>query len=141
MGKLYRFLEPLLLQQLRQNRSAHGYELLDSLNAHSMTDAAIDKAALYRTLRQLEEQGYVESEWEDGTRGPARRVYRITRRGEHHLRQWAIVMEQMARSMMQFTRTVHRGLKGKGKAAPRRSRSGESPSRTPARPGSKRGNA
>ena len=107
MGKLYRFIEPLILQQLKERKTAYGYELLESLKVHSLTDAEIDKAALYRTLRQLEEHRYVRSEWAEGLAGPAKRVYKITRQGEHHLKQWAIVMEQMSNSMSQFVQTVN----------------------------------
>jgi len=113
MGKLYRFIEPLVLQQLKEKRTAYGYELLESLKAHSLTDAAIDKAALYRTLRNLEGHGYVKSEWAEGLAGPAKRVYKITRQGEQHLKQWAVVMEQMANSMSQFVLTVNAMLSSK----------------------------
>ncbi|WP_420237465.1 PadR family transcriptional regulator [Telmatobacter bradus] len=115
MGKLYRFIEPLVLQQLKKNEHAYGYELLESLKAHCLTDAAIDKAALYRTLRQLEEQAYVESEWAEGSGGPSRRVYRLTKSGDHHLQQWSIVMEQMAGAMMQFVHSVKNNAKDKKK--------------------------
>lgn len=106
MGKLYRFIEPLILQQLKQDKKAYGYELLESLKQHTLTDAAIDKAALYRTLRQLEGEGFVRSEWEKGSAGPAKRVYRITRSGDHHLQQWAAVMKQLGESMLAFVESV-----------------------------------
>lgn len=107
MGKLYRFIEPLVLQQLKQRKAAHGYELLEGLQTHTLTDAAIDKAALYRTLRQLEACGYLKSEWEDGASGPAKRVYKITRSGERHLKQWAVVIGQLSKAMSDFVREIH----------------------------------
>ena len=38
-------------------------------------------STLYRTLRQMEKDGFLESTWEPGPTGPARRVYTITDAG------------------------------------------------------------
>ena len=73
-----------------------------------VTDAEIDKAALYRTLRQLERNGNVKSTWETGEGGPARRVYRLTRAGEAHLEEWTNVLENMSKSMTRFVGDVRR---------------------------------
>jgi DNA-binding PadR family transcriptional regulator len=35
-------------------------------------------------------------------RGPARRVYKLTRKGESHLREWASVLDDAAKSMTRF---------------------------------------
>jgi DNA-binding PadR family transcriptional regulator len=75
MGNLYRFVEPLVLLLLKQKGHSYGYDLCAQLQDHSLTDATIEKAALYRTLRQLETNGNVRSEWETNKSGPARRVY------------------------------------------------------------------
>jgi hypothetical protein len=60
---------------------------------------------LYRTLRRLEEHGYVSSEWDVGELGPARRIYALTAQGKRHLQEWAQVLEKVASSMNAF---VHR---------------------------------
>jgi DNA-binding PadR family transcriptional regulator len=57
MGNLYRFVEPLLLFLLKKSGQSHGYELAAELPRHALTDSAIELAALYRTLRQLEKNG------------------------------------------------------------------------------------
>jgi DNA-binding PadR family transcriptional regulator len=45
---------------------------------------------VYRALRDMEERGLVTSTWdEEETRGPPRRVYRITAQGDEGLRVWA----------------------------------------------------
>ena len=76
-----------------------------------MTDSAIELAALYRTLRQLEENGCVTSEWEAEGSGPARRVYALTARGEEHLEEWIVVLGHLAQSMTRFVRIAQKSAK------------------------------
>jgi len=102
MGNLYRYVEPIALFQLKSKGKTHGYELVKALNEHSLTDSVVDPGALYRTLRRLEENGYVISEWDVSTAGPAKRVYELTEDGEEHLREWIIVMGQLAEMMNGF---------------------------------------
>lgn len=102
MGNLYRFVEPLVLLQLKKKGHAYGYDLCAELQDHALTDTAIEKAALYRTLRQLEANGNVKSEWETNKAGPARRVYKLTKPGELHLVEWAAVLEHLSQSMTSF---------------------------------------
>jgi len=111
MGNLYRFVEPLLLFLLKKSGQSHGYELAAELPRHAMTDSAIELAALYRTLRQLEENGCVTSEWEAEGSGPARRVYALTARGEEHLEEWIVVLGHLAQSMTRFVRIAQKSAK------------------------------
>ncbi len=104
MGNLYRFVEPVLLFLLKRKGRSYGYELANDLRAYALTDAEIEVAALYRTLRQLEVNGCVTSEWDVEGSGPARRVYVLTSRGEEHLQEWVTVLEHMSRSMKRFIR-------------------------------------
>jgi len=106
MGNLYRFVEPVLLLLLRRNGPSCGYELAAKLPTLALTDASIECAAPYKTLRQLEESGCVVSEWDVGEAGPARRIYRLTPRGEQHLREWIVVLGNMAQSMRRFVRVA-----------------------------------
>ncbi len=64
MGNLYRFVEPVLLFLLKKKGRSYGYELAAELREHALTDASIEAAALYKTLRQLEQNGCVTSEWD-----------------------------------------------------------------------------
>ena len=106
MGHLYRFVEPVLLLVLKEKGRSYGYDLLGSLAEHAFTDGEIEKAVLYRTLRRLEENGYIKSDWDMGEPGPARRVYTLTREGEKHLKEWAQVLAKVAGSMNRFVRRV-----------------------------------
>jgi PadR family transcriptional regulator, regulatory protein PadR len=110
MGKLYRFVEPLVLYLLHIKRRSCGYDLDSELREHTLTDTEIDKAALYRTLRQLEANGNVKSEWQKGHGGPPRRVYWLTRTGEHHLEEWTKVLDNLSKSMASFAREAHSSL-------------------------------
>jgi PadR family transcriptional regulator, regulatory protein PadR len=109
MGNLYRFVEPVVLLLLREKGRSCGYDLCTDLQDHALTDAEIDKAAIYRALRQLEKNGNVKSTWETGTGGPARRVYKLTRNGEKHLQEWAVVLEHLSKAMSRFVNSARNG--------------------------------
>ena len=108
MGNVYRFIEPVLLLMLKEKGSAYGYDLSESLAEYALTDAQIERAALYRTLRTLERNGYVRSNWDVNTGGPARRMYALTKNGHNHLREWAEIMERLGQSMKAFSKRVSR---------------------------------
>jgi PadR family transcriptional regulator PadR len=104
MGNLYRFVEPVLLFLLKRKGQCHGYELAGDLREYALTDSAIEIAALYRTLRQLEKNGCVQSAWAMDGSGPARRLYVLTPHGEDHLQEWITVLDNMGKSMKRFVR-------------------------------------
>jgi DNA-binding PadR family transcriptional regulator len=119
MGNLYRFVEPVILLLLRKKGRSYGYDLAAELQGQALTDAEIERAALYRTLRRLETNGHVVSEWETDTSGPARRVYRLTKSGEKHLEEWAVVLEHVSNSMARFVQEVRYGGKNRQRTARR----------------------
>ena len=51
-----------------------------------------DPAAIYKSLRQMEEEGLITSTWEQSPRGPARRVYSLTADGRDQLAAWALTL-------------------------------------------------
>jgi PadR family transcriptional regulator PadR len=106
MGNLYRFVEPVVLLLLKKKGRSYGYDLSGELQQYALTDARIERAALYRTLRNLEINGNVKSGWETNQGGPARRVYRLTAKGERHLKEWASVLDHVAKSMAGFVKQV-----------------------------------
>jgi DNA-binding PadR family transcriptional regulator len=101
---------PLLL---RKKGRSYGYDLSNELDRHALTDAEIERAALYRTLRQLDRNGKVVSEWKTDRSGPARRVYRLTAEGRKHLDEWAAVLDSVSKSMARFVREAERLKRGK----------------------------
>lgn len=109
MGNLYRFVEPLVLYLLKKHGKTYGYELMRALHEHTLTDSTVEPGALYRTLRRLEENQFVISNWDASGAGPARRIYELTAVGEEHLLEWMVVMDHLAGSMTKLVAEV-RGL-------------------------------
>lgn len=93
------FLQPRLLLKLAQN-PAHGYELMDSLSQHEGDGP--DPGNLYRILRNLEDEGLVQSSWDTDNPGPARRVYQITSEGLDHLHLLALEIQDTSRRLEVF---------------------------------------
>jgi DNA-binding PadR family transcriptional regulator len=101
MGNVSRFIEPVVLRILKEKKRSYGYEIAECLPRYALTDATIEGAALYRTLRTLEANGHVVSTWEAGD-GPARRNYALTRSGHQHLREWGHLFEALGQAMLKF---------------------------------------
>ena len=95
------WLVPVILLTLREWNS-YGYELMERAAAFGFE--AMNPGTLYRTLRQMEKEGIVESTWETSKGGPARRMYSITDAGEAYLEFWAKALEQYQRNMDTFFR-------------------------------------
>lgn len=93
------FLTPYMLLMLRDS-FLHGYAIWEKLmlmGIPGLTES--DRATIYRTLRQLEREGKVKSEWDTNTEGPARRVYTLTDAGESVLQMWAVGLDQYRQSL------------------------------------------
>lgn len=95
------WLVPVILLSLRDWNS-YGYELMERASAFGFE--AMNPGTLYRTLRQMEKDGIVESSWETSRGGPARRMYSITDNGKTYLDFWAKSLEQYQRTMDTFFR-------------------------------------
>lgn len=99
---------------LMRDGSSYGYELRRELASR---DIEIDRAVMYRGLREMESVGLIVSSWTESESGPRRRVYRITQRGRDELER--IVAE------LRITRNAHEAFlrayaeaRGKRKARP-----------------------
>lgn len=95
------WLVPVILLSLRDWNS-YGYELMERATRFGFE--AMNPGTLYRTLRQMEKDGIVESSWETSRGGPARRMYSITDAGMAYLDFWAKSLEQYQRTMDTFFR-------------------------------------
>ena len=80
--------------------NSYGYELMG--RARMFGFEAMNPGTLYRTLRQMEKDGVVESSWETSGGGPARRMYAITGSGNAHLDIWAKSLERYQHTMDDF---------------------------------------
>ncbi len=107
-GAIRRFLEPVLLLILHREAS-HGYDLVSALEPFGLGDVA--PGPVYRTLRQLEASGLVESEWDtESSGGPARRVYRLTQAGHHHLADWVEELRETDSALHHFLAAYDRHM-------------------------------
>lgn len=82
-GNIERFVEPCILLLLIQNPS-HGYSLMEDLE-HKCGEK-VDIGNLYRTLRRMEKDSWVRSDWSKNDSGPDRRTYTITQEGLEFLK-------------------------------------------------------
>jgi PadR family transcriptional regulator PadR len=90
---------PYVLLAVSMQR-AHGYLIEEYLR--SVGFFGLEMSTLYRTLRQLEKNGLLNSTWEAGPAGPARRVYALTDIGRTWLDQWAGTLDTYRRMLDQF---------------------------------------
>ena len=103
------FLTPYTLLLL-QNATLHGYELWSRLSLSLPNLSESDRPALYRLLRQLEEEGKLSSQWDSEKSGPARRVYSITANGKDFLDLWANGLKQYQNTLDFFFKLYTGGL-------------------------------
>lgn len=97
-GQPKNFLRPCVLLLLAE-QSAHGYELLERLQAFGFSR---DPGGLYRTLRALEREGLVSSQWEPSDAGPQRCRYELTAVGWEWLRAWADTLDETRHVLEDF---------------------------------------
>jgi len=76
---------------------AHGYDLLEHIS--ELGFRTNDPGGLYRALRAMEGEGYVESSWDHQNAGPPRRTYRLSEAGAELLGAWADALRDASRSL------------------------------------------
>jgi PadR family transcriptional regulator PadR len=96
-----RWIEPFVLALLA-GRGSYGYAILRRLEEMRVSAGPLDVGLVYRTLRDLERDGLVESSWADESAGPRRRACRLTPDGHLALDDWAVVMRERARLIGEF---------------------------------------
>src|SRR4051794_5205010 len=95
------WLEPVILVSLKE-WNAYGYEMLERLTQFGYE--TMNPGTLYRTLRRMEKNGHVKSEWDTAKGGPARRKYYVTEAGERYLDLWAEGIKQYQQAVNEFFR-------------------------------------
>src|SRR5262245_48495156 len=79
-------LEYILLGML--DRPASGYDLKNEFEQGTRYFWAAEFSQIYPTLNRMEERGWLSSRTEASSKGPERRVYRRTVKGQKELFQW-----------------------------------------------------
>ena len=95
------WLVPVVLLMLRQ-WSSYGYELMEKMTEFGMR--VMNAGSFYRTLRQMEKDGLVNSTWDTSEAGPAKRRYSITEAGENYLKFWTQSLDHYQKMMNSFLR-------------------------------------
>jgi PadR family transcriptional regulator PadR len=73
---------PTLILAVLKHGPLHGYAIARAIEEWSADALHLREGTLYPALRQLEEQGVIQSTWEVQEPGPARRVYSLTEAGQ-----------------------------------------------------------
>jgi poly-beta-hydroxybutyrate-responsive repressor len=94
---------------LLQRGEGHGYALMEGLKQLGLADDSLNPSVVYRGLREMEEWGWVTSQWDTQESGPSRRVYRITPQGEEYLDDWAGDLGEMRKTLDRFLEAYNEG--------------------------------
>ena len=84
----------LLVMSALSEREFYGYELVE--HVASQGGMNVSDGTLYAILSRLDAEGLVKTRWEAAARGPARKYYALTKKGEQVLtgmrREWAAIV-------------------------------------------------
>lgn len=80
MHRFGRIIELSLLTLLKKG-DGYGYKLADDMIMYNLIDKSVNIGVIYRALRNLENDGFIDSYWEDSNDGPNKRIYHINDNG------------------------------------------------------------
>lgn len=78
-GQQYRHLPAFILLILAKG-DTHGGSILSNLK-EKLPNCNCDSGGIYRTLNQLESEGFIIYNWDTSSPGPAKKIYQITEAG------------------------------------------------------------
>lgn len=102
-GKPQRYMQPSLLLAL-SGEPSYGYQLIQTIGEYGFLRGDAPPGMVYRHLRQMDEDGLVQSSWDSQGDGPAKRVYSITPEGAEVLEAWILHMERQRDTLDAFIR-------------------------------------
>jgi len=82
-----RWLQFLILRVVCEKQT-YGYNLIKSIEEISQGRHKIKSGTMYTTLRRMEQENLLKSEWKKSKSGPDSREYKITKKGEEFLKTW-----------------------------------------------------
>ncbi len=106
-----RWLQFLILRVVCEKQT-YGYDLIKSIEKISQGRHKIKSGTMYTTLRRMEQENLLKSEWKESKNGPNSREYKITKKGREYLKKWLeIVIERkkMMDKMAKFYETEFGG--------------------------------
>ena len=86
-----KFIDAAMLLLIAKDPS-HGYDLIEKLSHYGYD--SVDAAKVYRRLRRMEADRFLESQWIPASTGPARRAYTITQEGVDYLLTWRPIAQK-----------------------------------------------
>lgn len=111
-GRRGRWLEPFVLLLVAQEEG-YGRALIARLDELCLAPNGVNAGMAYRTLRELEAEGLMTSEWVADDGAP-RRDYRLTQPGRRALDEWISVMRERDRLVETFLEQADRLPPAKG---------------------------
>lgn len=93
--------------------ATYGYDLRREFGAHGLD---IDPPLMYRMLRRLEDDKWVQSRWMRPAAGPRRRFYRLTTRGRRNLDEIAALIAAIRDSHDAYLREYEQAHRAHGAA-------------------------
>lgn len=100
--RLSRLIEPVVLLVLKQHPGLHGYEIIRHVYDYGLIGGSPEPGAVYRVLRQLEQDGALRSQWVLAEAGAAKRTYVLTEEGDALLEDWVQVLRRWCQEIVQF---------------------------------------
>jgi len=94
--ELKRGVTEMVLLRLLAEGPSYGYQLVGEVAERSGGGLELASGTLYPLLYRLEEQGWVETEWEDAERGARRKYYRLTAAGAERLEELAVAWRRFS---------------------------------------------
>jgi len=85
-------------------KPSYGYELIQNIQKFGFVQGQAPPGMIYRHLHQLEEYGWVSSEWKTEGTGPAKRMYCLTEEGKEMLGVWVDYMDRQAETLSGFVK-------------------------------------
>ncbi len=99
-----RWLQFLILKVICE-KPTYGYDLIKTIEELSEGRHKVKSGTMYTTLRRMEQENLLKSEWKESKNGPNSREYKITKKGESYLKNWLemiIERKKMMDKMAEF---------------------------------------
>ena len=103
---------PLLVLHLIQREPAYGNRLIEEIEEITEGVISVNPNTIYPLLRELEEQGMIEGQWEHPDRR-TRRYYAITTGGRKEYRRLVAELEPFLDSVIRSVTLIKREIYGK----------------------------
>ena len=109
---LDRLIQPAVLAILAKG-PLHGYRVVRSLGQMAAFGGRRpDATGVYRFLRAMEERGLVSSAWDLSERGPAKRLFDLSKKGRDCLARWAETLEEYQAQVGRLAQSLREAAAG-----------------------------